>query len=78
MFYAVSGIPLCMVMFQSVGERLNIFITFVLRDIKKGLKLKNLEVSQSTLLLITLNMSSVVLAAGAAIFSYYEVIHECI
>ncbi|XP_076456706.1 two pore potassium channel protein sup-9-like [Babylonia areolata] len=72
MFYATSGIPLCLVMFQSVGERLNIFITFVLQHLKKCFRMKNTEVSQSNLLLITLNFSTIVLTAGAAAFSYYE------
>ena len=73
MFYAISGIPLCLVMFQSVGERLNIFITFVLQHLKKCFRMKNTEVSQSNLLLITLNFSTIVLTAGAAAFSHYEV-----
>lgn len=73
MFYAVTGIPLCIVMFQSVGERLNIFLTFILQQGKKCLKRKDLEVSQSNLLLITLNVSTFILATGAAIFAQYEV-----
>ncbi|KAK7502871.1 hypothetical protein BaRGS_00005820, partial [Batillaria attramentaria] len=72
MFYAISGIPLCIVMFQSVGERLNTFVTFLLKQIKKCFKLKNTEVSQTNLILIALHLSTVVLATGAAAFSHYE------
>ena len=35
MFYALVGIPLNLVMFQSIGERLNTFNTFVIWSIKK-------------------------------------------
>nr|KAG5698901.1 hypothetical protein BaRGS_006795 [Batillaria attramentaria] len=72
MFYAISGIPLCLVMFQSVGERLNIFITYLLQHLKKCCRMKNTEVSQTNLLFITLNFSTLVLAAGAWAFSHYE------
>lgn len=59
-------------MFQSVGERLNTFVTFLLKQMKKCFKLKNTEVSQTNLILVTMNMSGVVLTAGAWAFSYYE------
>lgn len=35
MWYALVGIPLCLIMFQSVGERLNTFVTFLLKHTKK-------------------------------------------
>ena len=73
MFYAITGIPLCIVMFQSVGERLNTFVTFLLKQIKKTFKLKNTEVSQTNLILIALNLSIIVLTTGAAAFRHFEV-----
>ncbi|XP_070209663.1 two pore potassium channel protein sup-9-like [Littorina saxatilis] len=72
MFYAISGIPLCIVMFQSVGERLNTFVTFLLKTIKKVFKLKSTEVSQTNLILIALNLSTIVLTTGAAAFRHFE------
>ncbi|KAI0210368.1 Two pore potassium channel protein sup-9, partial [Lamellibrachia satsuma] len=72
MFYALVGIPLNLVMFQSIGERLNIFVTFVLKTMKKCLKVKNLDVSETNLIMISMNMSSLVLLGGAAAFSYWE------
>lgn len=72
MFYALTGIPLNLVMFQSIGERLNKIITVLLRHIKKCLHFKDVEVSQTNLIIVTLNMSSIVLAGGAALFSHYE------
>ncbi|XP_074656402.1 two pore potassium channel protein sup-9-like isoform X2 [Tubulanus polymorphus] len=72
MFYALLGIPLCLVMFQSIGERLNTFVTFVLKHIKKCLKLRNSEVSQTNLIIVGANLCTIVLSTGAAAFTYYE------
>ncbi|XP_060085346.1 two pore potassium channel protein sup-9-like [Ylistrum balloti] len=72
MCYAIAGIPLCIVMFQSVGERLNTFVTVLLKQIKKCFKLKNSEVSQSNLILVAMNLSIIVLTAGAGVFSHFE------
>ena len=47
MFYALAGIPLGLVMFQSIGERLNTFVAFSLKFCKKLFKMKSVEVSTS-------------------------------
>lgn len=72
MLYALAGIPLNLVMFQSIGERLNIFVTYLLCNIKKCFKFKDKEVSQTNLILICMVMSNIVVAGGAGAFSYYE------
>lgn len=73
MFYALAGIPLGLVMFQSVGERLNTFFAFVIRHIKRVLKLKNEnEVSDKTLIGVGTTLSGMVTFAGAAAFSHFE------
>ncbi|XP_014668881.1 PREDICTED: two pore potassium channel protein sup-9-like [Priapulus caudatus] len=73
MFYALAGIPLGLVMFQSVGERLNTFFAFVIRHIKKALKMKNEnEVSDKTLIGVGTTLSGMVTFAGAAAFSNFE------
>lgn len=72
MFYALAGIPLCMIMFQSVGERLNTFVTFALRQMKKCFRFKNIEVSQTDLIFVTLNLSTIILTCGALVFSHLE------
>ena len=59
-------------MFQSIGERLNIFATFLLKNIKKCLKFKNVEVSQTNLIIVCMNMSSIVMGAGACAFAHLE------
>lgn len=45
MFYALAGIPLGLVMFQSIGERLNTFVAYSLKYCKRCLKMKTIEVS---------------------------------
>ena len=72
MFYAISGIPLCIVMFQSVGERLNIFNTFLLKRVKKSMKWKNTDVSQTDQIFLTGVLSVIVLNTGAAVFMHFE------
>ena len=65
MFYAIVGIPLGLVMFQSIGERLNKFSSVVIRNVKKLLNCKDVQVkrkSQTPLsfrLYLTPNSSSI-------------------
>lgn len=56
MFYAIVGIPLGLVMFQSIGERLNKFSSVVIRNVKKLLNCKDVQVK-------TCKLSKVVLYA---------------
>lgn len=72
MGYALAGIPLCMIMFQSVGERLNTFVTYILKNIKKCFRFKKTEVSQTDVLFITLSLSSLILTTGTLLFSELE------
>ncbi|KAL4218063.1 Potassium channel subfamily K member 9 [Mactra antiquata] len=59
-------------MFQSVGERLNVFITYALKQIRKCLKLNNQDVSETHVILVTMNLSMIVLSTGALMFDHYE------
>lgn len=52
MFYALIGIPLGLVMFQSIGERLNNFSSFVIRNVKRVLKYENIEASETNLIFV--------------------------
>lgn len=86
MFYALVGIPLNLVMFQSIGERLNIFVTFVLRRLRTCFRRRRggrgsgqqqqqpsiRDVSQTHLIFISMNMSSLAVFGGAWAFSHYE------
>lgn len=46
MFYAIVGIPLGLVMFQSIGERLNKFSSVVIRNVKRLLNCKDVQVQR--------------------------------
>lgn len=72
MAYALIGIPLCLVMFQAVGERLNYFTSVGIQFIKKTIKLKNNEVSQTELVFVGGMLAILVITGGAAIFTHYE------
>lgn len=72
MFYAVLGIPLTLVMFQSLGERINTFVRYLLRRAKVGLGLQKTEVSMGNMVLVGLLSCISTLCVGAAAFSHFE------
>uniref|UniRef100_A0A4W6F4P3 Potassium channel subfamily K member n=1 Tax=Lates calcarifer TaxID=8187 RepID=A0A4W6F4P3_LATCA len=72
MFYAVLGIPLTLVMFQSLGERINTFVRFLLRRAKQGLGLQKTDVSMGNMVLVGLLSCMSTLCIGAAAFSHFE------
>ncbi|KAL3059138.1 hypothetical protein OYC64_011132 [Pagothenia borchgrevinki] len=72
MFYAVLGIPLTLVMFQSLGERINTFVRFLLRRAKQGLGFQQTEVSMGNMVLVGLLSCMSTLCVGAAAFSHFE------
>ncbi|KAJ8675118.1 hypothetical protein QAD02_010904 [Eretmocerus hayati] len=72
MFYAIVGIPLGLVMFQSIGERLNKFSSVVIRNVKKLLNCKDIQASEINLICVVTTLSILTIAGGAAAFSRYE------
>ena len=72
MAYAMVGIPLGLVMFQSIGERLNKFASVVIRRAKCYLRCKQTEATEMNLMMATGLLSSVIITTGAAVFSKYE------
>ncbi|XP_029006884.1 potassium channel subfamily K member 15-like [Betta splendens] len=72
MFYAVLGIPLTLVMFQSLGERINTFVRYLLRRTKRGLGLQKTEVSMGNMVLVGLLSCVSTLCIGAGAFSHFE------
>ncbi|XP_008408789.1 potassium channel subfamily K member 15-like [Poecilia reticulata] len=72
MFYAVLGIPLTLIMFQSLGERINTLVRFLLRRVKRGLGLRETEVSMGNMVLVGLLSCVGTLCVGAAAFSHFE------
>ncbi|XP_070534445.1 potassium channel subfamily K member 15-like [Ptychodera flava] len=72
MGYALIGIPLSLVMFQSIGERLNVFIAYCLKHIKKLLGFRNTEVSHTNLVVVGAFNVSVITITGAFAFTKFE------
>lgn len=72
MCYAIVGIPLGLVMFQSIGERLNKFSSVVIRNVKRLLRCKDVQASEINLICVVTTLSSLTIAGGAAAFSRYE------
>ncbi|MBN3281323.1 KCNK3 protein, partial [Polyodon spathula] len=72
MFYALLGIPLTLVMFQSLGERINTFVKYLLHHIKKCLKMQRADVSMANMVTIGFFSCISTLCIGAAAFSHYE------
>ncbi|CAJ1051368.1 potassium channel subfamily K member 15-like [Xyrichtys novacula] len=72
MFYAVLGIPLTLVMFQSLGERINTVVRYLLRRAKQSLGLRETEVSMGNMVLVGLLSCMSTLCIGAAAFSHFE------
>ncbi|XP_050420801.1 two pore potassium channel protein sup-9-like [Adelges cooleyi] len=70
--YAMVGIPLGLIMFQSIGERLNKFASVVIKRAKKYFKCKKEEATEMNLMCATGLLSSVIITTGAAVFSKYE------
>lgn len=59
-------------MFQSIGERFNIGVTYLLHRLKKCLKLEETDVSQTELTILGCVLCSCVLVGGAAAFHSFE------
>lgn len=72
MAYAMVGIPLGLVMFQSIGERLNKFASVVIRRGKTYLRCRQREATEMNLMMATGMLSSIIITSGAAVFSRYE------
>ncbi|KAL7858646.1 hypothetical protein AOLI_G00187480 [Acnodon oligacanthus] len=72
MFYAVLGIPLTLVMFQSLGERMNTFVKYLLKRIKKCCGMRITEVSMENMVTVGFFSCMATLCIGAAAFSHYE------
>ena len=70
--YAMVGIPLGIFMFQSIGERLNKFISVVIGKFKMLCKLKQTDATEMDLMAVTGFISSLILMTGAAVFSRCE------
>ncbi|KAK6621596.1 hypothetical protein RUM44_001403 [Polyplax serrata] len=72
MGYAMVGIPLGLIMFQSIGERLNKFASVVIQRAKQVFRCSSTEATEMNLMMATGLLSSIIITTGAAVFSRYE------
>ncbi|XP_077587672.1 potassium channel subfamily K member 3 [Stigmatopora nigra] len=72
MFYALLGIPLTLVMFQSLGERINTLVRHLLHRAKKCLSPHRSEVSMANMVAVGFLSCAGTLCVGAAFFSHSE------
>ncbi|KRZ93976.1 Two pore potassium channel protein sup-9 [Trichinella sp. T8] len=72
MFYALCGIPLNLVMFQCIGERLNTLIAYVLYKVRKFLKFNQHQVTHTQMILVSTTLGTMVIMSGAYLFHKYE------
>ncbi|XP_064553154.1 two pore potassium channel protein sup-9 isoform X3 [Drosophila montana] len=72
MCYAIVGIPLGLVMFQSIGERVNRLSSFVIKAVRTSLRCKRTLASEVDLICVVTTLSSLTIAGGAAAFSKFE------
>ncbi|KAK5879907.1 hypothetical protein CesoFtcFv8_022983 [Champsocephalus esox] len=72
MLYALLGIPLTLVMFQSVGERINTFVRFLLHRLKKCIGMRHTEVSMVNMVTFGSISCTCTLWVGALAFSHFE------
>ena len=81
--YTFVGIPISLIMFQSVGERLNSLIVFFLAKLKKRLKFRNHEVSIVELITIEGCFSVTITLCGSYVFmenegwTYFNSVYYC-
>ncbi|CAG01236.1 unnamed protein product [Tetraodon nigroviridis] len=72
MFYALLGIPLTLVMFQSLGERINTFVRYLLHQAKRCLGMRRTAVSMRNMVTVGFFSCMSTLCVGAAAFSHCE------
>ena len=72
MMYAIVGIPLGLVMFNSIGERLNNLSSIVINRLRRLVKAKQLDTTEMDLMVVVSLLTIVVFAVGTAAFSHYE------
>ncbi|KAM4842356.1 potassium channel subfamily K member 15 isoform 1-T1 [Thomomys bottae] len=72
MFYALLGIPLTLVTFQSLGERLNALMRHLLLAAKRCLGLRQPRVSTENMVVAGLLACVATLALGAVAFAHFE------
>ncbi len=74
MAFALCGIPLSLVTFQSIGERLNTLITFLLsKTVKIVCPKKKVHISHSHLIVVSSSVGGLVILVGTYVFHRFLV-----
>ena len=68
MGYAVLGIPVAMIMFQSMGERMNKAFSVIIRKLRTVCGCTRTEATELDLILSSVFTSSVVVTCGALLY----------
>jgi len=71
MWYALAGIPLGLVMFQSIGERLNMFVAIMLRSMRRCLG-RRPSVTYVDLIWVASAAGTLLIIGGATVFQRFE------
>ncbi|KAK0405183.1 hypothetical protein QR680_017844 [Steinernema hermaphroditum] len=77
MLFALAGIPLGLIMFQSIGERVNTLIAFCLRRLRRTLLTRGINlmpggVTPTHLLIVSLSIGTMVILTGTYVFHVEE------
>eukprot|EP00090_Calanus_glacialis_P007269 TRINITY_DN15708_c0_g1_i1.p1 TRINITY_DN15708_c0_g1~~TRINITY_DN15708_c0_g1_i1.p1 ORF type:complete len:358 (-),score=80.54 TRINITY_DN15708_c0_g1_i1:77-1150(-) len=81
--YSTIGIPLAMIMFQSIGERMNKGSSVLIQRLRTWLGARQKEATEADLLLSSLFFSMISIAGGTALYSsqegwsYFESYYYC-
>ena len=72
MGYAMLGIPMAMVMFQSMGERMNKFFSVIIKRFRSWARCSRVDANEFDLIIASGFMSSVVITCGATMYHFQE------
>ena len=70
--YAGIGIPLGLVMFNSIGERFNNFTSIIVGKLRKLVNARQPETTEIDLMMVVILLSFSLTFTGASAFSYFE------
>ena len=71
-FYAMIGIPIALVMFQSMGERMNKFFSVIIRKVRKWLGCTRVEANEMDLIMASGTTSTILITSGATLYHMQE------
>ena len=70
--YASIGIPMALVMFQSMGERMNKFFSLIIRRVRGWLGCSRVDANEIDLILASGTTSMLLIASGATLYHTQE------